>query len=96
MKLMIKKIIFFGNNPQIRQWWYEVMTLSELGFPLLTDEYHRPIHLEIEEYMRRYVSNDHDWEKVDDEDCWGMNYTEPTSLIKEKIETITRGSTGRD
>jgi len=71
-------------------------TLPELGFSLLTDENHRQIHLEIEEYMRRYVSNDHDWEKVDDEDCWGMNYTEPTSLIKEKIETITRGSTGRD
>ena len=33
-------------------------TLPELGFPLLTDEYRRPIHPEIEEYMRRYVSND--------------------------------------
>ena len=63
-------------------------TLPELGFPLLTNEYRRPIHPEIEEYMRRYVSNDQDWEKVDDEDCWGMNYTEPTSQIREKIETI--------
>jgi len=27
-------------------------TLPELGFPLLTDEYRRPIHPEIEEYMR--------------------------------------------
>ena len=35
-------------------------TLPELGFPLLTDEYRRPIHPEIEEYMRRYVSNDQD------------------------------------
>jgi len=50
-------------------------TLLELGFPLLTDEYCRLIHPEIEEYMRRYVSNDQDWEKVDDEDCWGINYT---------------------
>jgi len=32
-------------------------TLPELGFSLLTDEYRRPIHPEIEEYMRRYVSN---------------------------------------
>ena len=32
-------------------------TLPELGFPLLRDEYRRPIHPEIEEYMRRYVSN---------------------------------------
>jgi len=79
-------------------------TLPELGFPLLTDEYRRPIHPEIEEYMRRYVSNDQDWEKVDDEDCWGMNYTEPTAQIREKMETIlhtwgegtTRGRTGRD
>ena len=38
--------------------------------------------------MRRYVSNDQDWEKVDDEDCWEINYTEPTAQIREKIETI--------
>jgi len=31
-------------------------TLPELGFPLLTDEYHRPIHPEIEKYMGRYVT----------------------------------------
>jgi len=42
-------------------------TLPELGFPVLTDEYRRPIQPEIEEYMRRYVSNDQDWKKVDDE-----------------------------
>jgi len=44
-------------------------TLPELGFPLLNDEYRRQIHPEIEEYMCRYVSDDQDWEKVDDEDC---------------------------
>jgi len=38
--------------------------------------------------MRRYVSNDQDWEQVDDEDCWGINYTEPTAQIREKIDTI--------
>ena len=37
--------------------------------------------------MQRYVSNDQDWEKVDDEDCWGINYTEPMAQIREKIET---------
>jgi len=63
-------------------------TLPELGFPLLTDKYRRPIHPEIEEYMRRYVSNDQEWEQVDDEDCWGVNYTEPTAQIQGKIETI--------
>ena len=63
-------------------------TLPELGFPLLTDQYCRPLHTQIEEYMPRYVSNDQDWEEVDDEDCWGINYTEPTAQIKAKIETI--------
>jgi len=63
-------------------------TLPELGFPLLTDEYCRPIQPEIEEYMRRYISNDQEWEQVDDEDCWGVNYTEPTTQIREKIETF--------
>jgi len=63
-------------------------TLPEMGFPLLTDEYRRPIHPKIEEYMHRYVSNDQDWKKVDDEDCWGFNCTEPTAQIREKIETI--------
>jgi len=38
--------------------------------------------------MRRHVSNDQDWEQVDDEDCWGVDYTEPTAKIREKIETI--------
>jgi len=63
-------------------------TLPELGFPLLTDEYRRPIHQEIEKYMQRHVSDDQDWEQVDDEDCWGVDYTEPTAQIREKIETI--------
>jgi len=63
-------------------------TLPELGFLMFIDEYRKPIHPEIEEYMRRYVTNDQDWKKVDDEDCWGVNYTEPTTQIKEKIESI--------
>jgi len=45
-------------------------TLPELGFPLLTDEYRRLLYPEIEEYMRRSVTNDQDWEnwKVKDTD----------------------------
>jgi len=89
-----KKGLAFSTNsptqePLISQeppWlWF---TLPELGFPLLTDQYRRLLHLDIEEYMRRYVSNDQDWEEVDDEDCWVINYTEPTAHIKAKIETI--------
>ena len=54
------------NTFQEPPWlWF---TIPELGFPLLMDEYHRPIHPEIEEYMIRHVSNDQDWEQVDDED----------------------------
>jgi len=60
-------------------------TLPELGFPMITDEYRRPIHPEVEEYMRRHVTDEQDWEKVDDEDCWGVNYTEPTTKIKDKL-----------
>jgi len=63
-------------------------TLPELGFPLLMDQYRRPLHPEIEVYMRRYVSNGQEWEEVDDEDCWGINYTEPTAHVKAKIESI--------
>jgi len=37
--------------------------------------------------MCGYVSNDQDWEKVDDENCWGINYTEPTAQIREKMDT---------
>ena len=75
-----------ANTFQEPPWlWF---ALPELGFPLLTDEFRRPIHPEIEEYMRRHVSNDQDWEQVDDEDCWGIDYTEPTAQIREKIETI--------
>ena len=58
------------NTFQEPPWlWF---TLPEL----LMDEYRRPIHPEIEEYMRRHVSDDQDWEQVDDEDCWGVDYTE--------------------
>jgi len=52
------------------------------------DEYRRPLLPEVEEYMRRYVMDEQDWEQVDDENCWGMNYTEPTTEIKDKIESI--------
>jgi len=38
--------------------------------------------------MRNHVSDDQEWEQVDDEDCWGVNYTEPTTYIRGKIKTI--------
>jgi len=40
--------------------WYPslLFTLPELGFQMLMDEYRRPIHPEIEEYMQRYVTDE--------------------------------------
>jgi len=74
------------NTFQEQPWlWF---TLPEIGFPLLMDEYRGQIHPEIEEYMRRHVSDDQDWEQVDDEDCWGVDYTEPASQIQEKMKAI--------
>jgi len=74
------------NTFQEPPWlWF---TLPELGFHLLMDEYRRPIHPEIEEYMRRHVSDHQDWEQVDDEDCWGVDYTEPTSQIRVNMKAI--------
>jgi len=49
MKLMIKKIIFFGNNPQIRQWWYEVMTSQPPSLPKNEEKYRKEILDRIEE-----------------------------------------------
>ena len=67
-------------------------TLPVLGFPMITDEYRRPIHPEVEEYMRRYVTDEQDGDNVDDEDCWWVNYTEPTTEIKDKINlSFTHG-----
>ena len=34
LKLLIKKISITGNNPLIRQWWYDVMTLRPPPLPL--------------------------------------------------------------
>ena len=47
-----------------------------------------PIHPEIEKYTRRYVADEQDWENVDDEGCWGVNYSGPTTEIKDKVESI--------
>jgi len=38
--------------------------------------------------MRRYVTEKQDWEIVDDEDYWGMNYKGPTTEMKEKIKSL--------
>jgi len=55
---------------------------------MIMDEYQRPIHPEVEDYMRRYVTEKQDCETVDDKDCWGMNYTGPTTEIRENFDSL--------
>jgi len=43
-------------------------TFPELGFPMIKEEYHKPIHPEVGHYMRRFVTDEQDWETVDDDD----------------------------
>jgi len=67
-------------------------TLPELGFPIIMDEYQRAIHQEVEEYMRRYVKEKQDWKTEHEEDCWGINYTGPTTDIKGGPEPLEKES----
>jgi len=43
LKLLIKKIRIAGNNPQIRQWWYDVMTLRPPPLPKNEEKYREEI-----------------------------------------------------
>jgi len=49
LKLMIKNIKIVGNNPQIRQWWYEVMTSRPPSLPQNEEKYREGILDRIEE-----------------------------------------------
>ena len=53
-------------------------TIPELGFPMIIVEYHRQIHPEVENFLRRYISDEQDWDAPDDEDCWGSEYISPS------------------
>jgi len=49
LKLLIKKIKIAGNNPQIRQWWYDVMTSRPNPLPKNEEKYRDEILDRIEE-----------------------------------------------
>jgi len=49
LKLLIKKIKIAGNNPQIRQWWYEVMSTRPPPLPKNEGKYREEILDRIEE-----------------------------------------------
>jgi len=43
LKLLIKKTTLFGNNPQIREWWYEVMSIRPPPLPKNEEKYREEI-----------------------------------------------------
>jgi len=49
LKLLIKKIKITGNNPRIRQWWYDVMTSRPTPLPKNEGKYREEILDRIEE-----------------------------------------------
>ena len=49
LKLLIKKTKLSGNNTQIRQWWYEVMSTRPPPLPKNEEKYREEILDRIEE-----------------------------------------------
>jgi len=49
LKLLIKKIEIAGNNPQIQQWWYHVMTTRPPPLPKNEEKYREEILDRVEE-----------------------------------------------
>ena len=49
LKLLIEKINITGNNPLIRQWWYDVMTSQPPPLPKKVEEYREKILDRVEE-----------------------------------------------
>ena len=49
LKLLIKKIKIAGNNAQIRQWWYDVMTSQPPPLPKIEEKHGEEILDRVEE-----------------------------------------------
>ena len=49
LKLLIKKIKLAGNKPQIRQWWYDVMTSPPPLMPKNEEKHREEILDRVEE-----------------------------------------------
>jgi len=49
LRLLIKKINITGNNPFIRQWWYDVMTSRPPSLPKNEETYREEILDRVEE-----------------------------------------------
>jgi len=79
LKLLIKKIKIAGNNPQIRQWWYEVMTSRPPPLPKNEEKFREEILDRIEE----------GWP----EEEWAIIMPQVVNGILQKNLTTTRTST---
>jgi len=79
LKLLIKKIKIAGNDPQIRQWWCEVMTSRPPPLPKNEEEYREEILDRIEE----------GWQ---DEE-WAIIMPQVVNEILQKNSTTTRNPT---
>ena len=79
MKLLIKKIHITGNNPLIRQWWYDVMTSRLPPLPK-NEEKHR------EEILDRVEEG---WLEED----WTRTMPHLLNKLLQKNLTITRNPT---
>jgi len=88
LKLLIKKIKIAGNNPQIRHWWYEVMTSRPPPLPKNEEKHREEILDRIEEGCQ--------------EEEWAIILPQVVNEILQKnlttirISTVTRTSHGTD
>jgi len=79
LRLLIKKIKTVGNKPQIRQWWYDVMTLRPPPLPK-HEEKHR------EEILDRVEEG---WQEED----WAITMPQAINEISQKYSTSIRNPT---
>jgi hypothetical protein len=79
LRLLIKKIKIAGNNPQIRQWWYDVMTLRPPPLPKHEGKHREEIFDRVEE----------GWLEED----WAITMPQVINEIMQKYSTSIRHPT---
>ena len=81
LKLLIKKINITGNNPLIRQWWYDVMTSRPPPLPKKEEKYR-------EEILDRVVEGD--WTKTIPH-LLQKNFTSTRNPTSTRVSHVTEG-----
>jgi len=89
LKLLIKKITITGNNPLIRQWWYDVMTSRPPPLPK-NEEKHR------EEILDRVEEGwlEEDWTRTMPHLISGLlqeNFTSTRNPTSTRVSHVTEG-----